>query len=103
MVSVDITTGAQATEANHRAPRDKPLVWLLALPVSRPMPGIGSRCQELRIRDRDHHWRIVYRIDRDAIVILDVFAKMTGETPETVKEACRQRLKRYDAASRSGA
>jgi hypothetical protein len=33
------------------------------------MPGIAARCHELRIQDQDKTWRIVYRIDRDAIVI----------------------------------
>jgi len=35
----------------------------LSLPQSRPMPAIGPRCHELRVRDRDHTWRIVYRVD----------------------------------------
>jgi phage-related protein len=48
---------------------------LLSLPHSRPMPSIGSRCHELRIDDRDKTWRVVYRIDNDAIVILEVFEK----------------------------
>ncbi len=72
------------------APSDKPLVWLrgevktppfslaarleagvllrrlqrgekLALPHSRPMPGIGARCHELRITDAGTIWRIVCR------------------------------------------
>src|SRR5438034_6404138 len=43
------------------------------LPHSRPMPAIGIRCHELRIRDRDHTWRILYRVDRDAILVLDIF------------------------------
>ncbi len=50
-----------------------------AMPPSRPMPTIGPRCHELRIRDRDHDWRIVYRIDRDAIVIAEVFEKKIAE------------------------
>jgi len=54
------------------------------------------RCHELGIRDEGHVWRLVYRIDDDAIVILEVFEKDSGETPEHVKEVCRQRLKRYD-------
>jgi len=70
------------------APIDKPLVWLsgkvktppfsararleagvllrrlqrgesLGLPHSRPMPGIGRRCHELRIPDERRSWRIV--------------------------------------------
>ncbi len=47
----------------------------LLLPQSRPVPIIGLRCHELRIDDRDKTWRIAYRIDRDAIVILEVFEK----------------------------
>ena len=50
----------------------------IGLPQSRPMPAIGSRCHELRIRDQDQNWRVIYRIDPDAIVIVDVFAKKTG-------------------------
>jgi phage-related protein len=107
-------------------PSDKPLVWLrgevrtppfttearleaglllrqlqrgvtLGLPHSRPMPGIGARCHELRIVDREATWRIVHRIDPDAIVILEVFSKKTRQTPQHVIEACRRRLRQYDA------
>ena len=46
----------------------------LGLPHSRPMPDIGTRCHELRIPDDAVTWRVVYRIDPDAVVILDVFA-----------------------------
>ena len=60
------------------------------------MPGIGRRCHELRINDEKVTWRIVYRIDDDAIVILDVFAKKTKRTPGKVIGACKQRIKRYD-------
>ena len=35
----------------------------LGLPHSRPLPTIGSRCHELRIRDQNINWRIIYRID----------------------------------------
>lgn len=45
----------------------------IGLPDSRPMPGIGRRCHELRINDETVTWRVVYRIDPDAIVILEVF------------------------------
>ncbi len=69
---------------------------LLGLPASRPMPSIGRRCQELRIRDQDAYWRIVYRIDPDAILILDVFQKTTRQTPAAVIETCRRRLRAYD-------
>jgi len=44
-------------------------------------------------------WRIVYRMDSDAIVILDVFEKKTPQTPRRVAQACRDRLKAYERKS----
>ena len=72
----------------------------LSLPHSRPMPSIGSRCHELRINDENSTWRIVYRIDNDAIVILEVFSKKTGNTPRQVIDTCRRQIKSYDDASK---
>jgi phage-related protein len=69
---------------------------VVGMPHSRPMPSIGPRCHELRIRDATLNWRIVYRVDSDAIVIADVFAKKTGATPKSVIDKCRSRLKAYD-------
>lgn len=106
---------------------DKPLVWLrgdiktppfgaaarieagvllrrlqrgesLSLPHSRPMPSIGSGCHELRITDEKKSWRIVCRIDSDAIIILDVFRKTTKQTPPRVIADCKRRLNQYEAA-----
>ena len=111
------------------APTDKPLVWLrgevksppfsvaarleagwllrrlqagerLGMPHSRPMPSISARCHELRIVDEATTWRLVYRLDTDAIVIVDVFQKTTAQTPARVIEDCRRRLRLYDAARR---
>ena len=105
---------------------DKPLVWLhgeiktpplstqarieaghllrrlqmgekLSLPHSRPMPMIGARCHELRIDDENKTWRIVYRIDTDAIVILDAFEKKTRKTPKEAIENCKRRLAMYES------
>jgi phage-related protein len=70
---------------------------LLSMPHSRPMPDIGVRCHELRVNDENKAWRLVYRIDPDAIVILDVFEKRTKRTPQLVIEICRRRLRRYEA------
>jgi phage-related protein len=70
----------------------------LSMPHSRPMPAIGARCHELRVVDEGVTWRIVYRVDPDAIVIADVFAKKTAKTPAAVLDACRRRLKEYDDA-----
>lgn len=69
----------------------------LSLPVSRPMPSIGARCHELRITDRGQSWRIVYRTDDDAIVIVDVFSKKTRRTPVEIIERCGKRLRDYDS------
>jgi phage-related protein len=109
------------------SPADKPLVWLhgivmsppfskaarieagyllrrlqagesLGMPHSRPLPSVGRRCHELRIIDRGVTWRIVHRVDPDAIVILEVFARKTPQTPREVIAACRARLQEYDDA-----
>ena len=109
------------------APDDKPLVWLsdvvksppfskdarleagfflrklqkgkkLEMPHSRPMPAIGERCHELRVVDINATWRIIYRIDPDAIVILDVFSKKTRATPQLVINRSRKRMREYDDA-----
>jgi phage-related protein len=56
------------------------------------MPSIGARYHELRVNDASSNWRLVYRIDNDAIVILEVFAKKTGATPKVVIATCRKRL-----------
>ena len=109
------------------SPKDKPLVWLhgevktppfgkaariqagyllrelqrgtvRSLPHSRPMPQVGARCHELRIEDDGVTWRILYRTDSDAIVIADVFAKKTPQTPKAVLSTARRRLREYDDA-----
>ena len=74
----------------------------LSMPASRPMPDIGPRCHELRIRDDRTTWRVVYRLDPDAVLVLDVFAKSTRATPHHVLQACRQRWIRYDASHKEG-
>ena len=73
----------------------------LGLPHSRPMPVIGVRCHELRITDEDSTFRIIYRVDADAVVILDVVKKKTQQTPQSLIETCRRRLREYDRAMRS--
>jgi len=60
------------------------------------MPSIGTHCHELRIRDQDKNWRILHRIDDDAVVIVEVFHKTTKAPPKTVIEICQKRLARYD-------
>lgn len=105
--------------------QDKPLVWLhgeiktppfssaarieagflfrllqrgekLKMPHSRSIPSIGSNCHEMRINDERKTWRIIYRIDEDAIIILEVFSKKTQQTPKQVVDICKKRIKEYD-------
>lgn len=70
----------------------------IGLPEGRPMPSNGKRCHELRVEDVDQTWRLIYRIDGDAIVILEVFSKKSRAAPKPVIETCRRRLRRYDSA-----
>jgi phage-related protein len=69
----------------------------IGMPSSRPMPSIGPACHELRVRDDRHNWRIIYRIEEDLILIIDVFAKTTQATPDRVIRRCKKRLKDHDA------
>lgn len=69
----------------------------IGMPHSRPMPSIGRSCHELRIRDEDTNWRLIYRIDSDAIIVIEMFAKKAGATPKHIIDRCKARLKAYDA------
>ena len=69
---------------------------MVTMPHSRPMPSVGKRCHELRVPDGKVSWRIIYRIDADAIVIAEVFSKKTGKTPKSVIKTCKTRLREYD-------
>jgi phage-related protein len=71
---------------------------MLSMPIAKPMPSIGKHCYELRVNDNENSksWRIVYRIDDDAIVILDIFSKTTQKTPKQIINNCQKRLKLYD-------
>jgi len=64
------------------------------------MPSIGRSCHELRITDEDKIWRIIYRIDTDAIVIVEVFGKKTTKTPKAIIDNSKTRLGKYDDESR---
>ncbi len=71
----------------------------LPMPHSRPMPTIGPGCHELRVQDEGVSWRLVYRLDEDAVVVVDVFKKKTSATPRAVIDRCRRRLADYDRCS----
>ena len=90
--------GADARRHAGLLLRSLPSGGLLGLPESRPMPSIGANVHELRIRDGKRDWRVIYRIDHDAIVIAAVFEKRTQKTPKRVVETAQLRLKEYDDA-----
>jgi phage-related protein len=69
---------------------------MLSMPQSRPMPLIGLRCHELRIHDNDTTWRIIYRLDHDAVIIGEVFSKKTIKTPTKIIAICKKRFQEYD-------
>jgi phage-related protein len=72
----------------------------IALPHSRPMADVGKACHELRVNDETRTWRIMYHVDVDAVVILEVFSKTSRATPVAAMKTCRKRLKQYLAAAR---
>lgn len=69
----------------------------LGMPHSRPMPSVGRGVHELRVRDEGHNWRVIYRVDANAVLVADVFPKKTPQTPKAVIAACRRRFRKYDA------
>lgn len=72
----------------------------LSMPQARLLPMIGPRCGELRIRDAEHNWPIIYRLDSDAVIVVEVFAKKTERTPDEIISQCKRRLRQYDQATR---
>ena len=68
------------------------------MPHSRPLPTVGSRCHELRVKDSTHQWRIVYRIDGDAILVAGIFAKKGKTMQHQEFKAAAARLAIYDRA-----
>lgn len=69
----------------------------LGMPESRPMPRMGRRVHELRVNDSGGvTWRIVYRIDQDAILVVHWWAKKTGQTAQRDIDLCKRRLSDYD-------
>ena len=97
-------TEVKTPPVGHQARRDLGVALrvvqqggLLSMPVSRPMPSIGPRCHELRVRDDTKSWRLIYRIDADAILVVDLFRKTTQQTPKRALDRARQRLSLYDS------
>jgi phage-related protein len=78
------------------------LIWRLQdgeslrMPSAEPLPSVGQRCGALRVRDAQHNWRIMYRVDASVVLIVDVYDKKTRKIPEEVINRCKKRLREYD-------
>ena len=59
------------------------------------MPRVGQGCHELRIPDVGKTWEILYHLEPDAVVILEVFTKTTTKTPDDVINLSKSRLRHY--------
>ena len=73
--------------------------------VERPYPPhgnvpVGPDFPGDQIPDEAVTWRLIYRLDDDAVVIVDVFSKKTARIPGRVIARCQDRLRRYDAVNR---
>jgi len=68
----------------------------LTTPYSKRIRVIGLRCHELRINDNRVTWRVIYRIDADAIIVAAVFKKQTRKLPKKFIDLSKRRLKYYD-------
>lgn len=117
---------AKSNRGVKKKPSRKPLIWLhgdvksppftvegrreagmslrllqegeqIGMPQAEPLPSVGARCGALRIRDAEHNWRIMYRVDPDAILVVEVYAKKSRKIPDKIIATCKQRLKKYDA------
>ena len=60
------------------------------------MPSIGRQCHELRVNDAGQTWRVIYRADPDAILLVACFSKKTSKTPKRVIDHAKSLLARYD-------
>lgn len=115
---------AKGQRAEQSPPERKPVVWLhgevktppftaegrreagyllrllqegesVGMPQAEPLPILGRRCGALRVRDGGHNWRIVYRLDADAVLVVDVYPKKTRTIPQEVINLCKKLLKDY--------
>jgi len=66
----------------------------LSMPLSRPMPTIGSGVHELHLKDRSGQYRVIYAlIEREVIYVLHAFKKTTEATPQRNIQLAQRRLK----------
>jgi phage-related protein len=73
----------------------------LSMPHAEPLSAVGARCGALRVRDANHNWRIMYRLDVDAVLVVAVYSKRTRKVPDEIVDQCKRRLRQYDAIARA--
>lgn len=84
-VREDLADAAARLERGH----------ILSLPLSRPMPSIGSGVHELRFRDRSGIYRVIYFLAGSSrIWFLHAFKKTTQKTSPHNIAVAKERLKR---------
>ncbi len=67
----------------------------LSMPLSRKMEGMGHGVFELRFKDRDGIYRVIYNIKKtDAIYLIHGFQKKSNQTPRKNIEVANLRIKR---------
>jgi phage-related protein len=66
----------------------------LALPMSRPMPSIAAGAHELRVREVQTSFRVVYCLRPDqGVLVLSAFVKKARSTPMTQVKLAQRRLR----------
>jgi phage-related protein len=68
----------------------------LRMPKAEPLPIVGPRCGAIRVRDDQHNWRIMYRVDATVVLVIDVYDKKTKQIPNAVIVRCKRRLREHD-------
>jgi phage-related protein len=69
----------------------------LSMPQCRPVPSIGKGCYEIRILNDNKWFRIIVRIDSDAIIVANVVQKKTNRLSKKDVDTAKRTLKLYDS------
>lgn len=65
-----------------------------SMPLSRPMPSIGSGVHEFRLKDRSGQYRVIYFLqDSDATYFVHAFMKKTQKTPKKNLDLAIRRIR----------
>ena len=70
-------------------------------PQAELLTTVGPRCGAVRVRDAQHNWRIMYRVDATVVLVVDVYDKKTARIPDEVITRCKRRLRDFDDAVKS--